>query len=81
MARLQISIRRALLITAVIAALLAMAVELHGRIENFGLNPYRVQYAADILIEHMQRNGQWPRSWNDLEETVDLEGATLREKQ
>jgi hypothetical protein len=78
MARFQISIRSTLLITAAIAALLATAIELHRRANNFVRNRYRVQYAADLLIEHMEKTGQWPRSWDDLCQLDESNGTDFR---
>ena len=78
MARFQISIRGTLLIFAAIAALLATAIELNRRAKNFVLNPYRVQYSADLLIEHMDKTGKWPRSWDELSQLVESKESDLR---
>lgn len=78
MAHFQITIRSTLIIITVIAALLATAIELNRRAGNFVLNPYRVQYAAELLIEHMDKTGQWPRSWDELGQLMESKGTDLR---
>lgn len=78
MARFQISIRSTLLIIAAIATLLATAIELNRRANNLIRNPYRVQYSADLLIEHMDKTGKWPRSWDELSLFVESKGTDLR---
>jgi hypothetical protein len=78
MARFQISIRSTLLVFIAIAVLLATAIELRRRVNNFALNPYRVQGVAELLIEHMEETGQWPRGWDDLGRLVQHKGTDVR---
>jgi hypothetical protein len=79
--RFQLSIRSTLIFFAAIAALLAMGIELNRRVDDFVLNPYRVQYAAELLIEHMDKTGEWPCSWADLTLIVESKRAEEREIQ
>ena len=78
MARFQISIRGALLLMAAIATLLATAIELNRRLNNFVLSPYRVQSAAELLIEYMDETDRWPRNWDEISQLVESKGTNLR---
>ena len=78
-ARFQISIRGSLLILTAISIVLAVAMELNRRVENLVLNPYRVQSAADYLIQYMDETGHWPRGWDDLSQMVESKPSDLRQ--
>ena len=71
MARLQISLRGILILTAGVAALLAIAIELNRRIENLVLNPYRLQSTGDLLVAYLEDVGDWPEDWKALHQYVE----------
>lgn len=78
MAKPQFSIRTLLIAVAVIAVLLAVAIEINGRIEDLVANGYRVQEAGDLLVNYLDDCGKWPENWDDLYRYVDANKSTFR---
>lgn len=78
MAKLQFSIRGMLFSSAVIALILAAAIELNGRIEDLATNGYRVQEAGYLLVNYLDDSGKWPEKWEDLHRYVEANRSTLR---
>lgn len=75
--RLRISIRAILIVTLVIALILGVLIELNRRLENYVLNPYRLQSTGDILIEYMEEHNRWPSDWDELQRFVESNGNNL----
>lgn len=71
MARLQISLRGVLVLMTVVAVLLAIGIEIDRRIENFVVNPYRLQYTGNLLLEYLENVDEWPRDWDALRQYVE----------
>lgn len=78
MAKPQFSIRTLLIAVAVVAVLLAVAIEINGRIEDLAANGYRVQAVGDLLVDYLDECGTWPENWDDLHRYVEANKSTFR---
>lgn len=78
MAKPQFSIRTLLIAVTVVAALLAAAIEINGRIEDLAANGYRVQAVGDLLVDYLDECGTWPENWGDLDRYVEANKSTFR---
>ncbi len=71
MAKLQISIRKWLILLTAFAFFLACFIELNGRIDDVIANGYRVQTVGDLLVDYLDDCGKWPANWDDLDKCVE----------
>lgn len=78
MAKIQFSIRSLLLIVTAAGILVAVVVELNGRLDDLYANGYRVQAAGDLLVKYLDDCGKWPKNWDDLRQYVEDHKSTLR---
>jgi hypothetical protein len=78
MARLRVSLRSILLLTAIVAVLLAGILELNRRLENYVLNPYRLQSTGDLLVDYLENVGDWPNNWNTLRQYAESHSSALQ---
>lgn len=60
-----------MIVVAVVAVLIAAAIELGREIEEVASNGYRVQEAGDLLVDYMRNVEEWPRDWEDLHRYVE----------
>jgi hypothetical protein len=55
-----------LTLIAAIAVILGIAIHLDRYARNWVLNPYRLQYTGDLLVDYMDRYDDWPKDWDQL---------------
>ncbi len=75
--RLRFSIRVILAFTLAIALLLGAGIELNRRMNNYVLNPYRLQSMGDILIAYLEKHERWPANWDEVQRFVESNGNNL----
>lgn len=77
---MRISLRSALLLTSVVALLLAIGVgvlRLKEHVENSILDSYRLIEAGKLFINFKDETGTWPHDWECLEEYATSHGSQL----
>src|SRR5207247_1173725 len=62
-------IASAVLVLAVIGMAAYVLIQ---RVQDDVLDAYAQSWAASMVIEFMERNGEWPRSWEELEESFEV---------
>ena len=78
--RVRMTRRKRNIIVAVLAIVLAgvgFLIWSAYRLKGASLDAYAAWWTADLVIEHMERNGgSWPRSWDELRPTSEAYGGT-----
>ncbi len=60
-----------------IAVGVAGVAEITRRLNNYILNPYRVESTGDLLVAFMEKHDRWPADWGELQRFVESGGHTV----